>query len=99
MSVVNAMLRWVASFSGPPEPPSGSDGPGAGLAAQELRVAQPAAEGLTDREIAARVLMNHRTVGHHPGSVHPWLDVTSRAELARIDMAGDLRLRTAGGGE
>lgn len=68
----------------------------AGLTAQELRVAQLAAEGLTNREIAARLLISHRTVGHHLGSVYPKLGVTSRAELARIDMAGDLRFRTPG---
>lgn len=68
----------------------------AGLTAQELRVAQLAAEGLTNREIAARLLISHRTVGHHLGSVYPKLGVTSRAELARIDIAGDLRLRTPG---
>ncbi|MGM0719293.1 MAG: AAA family ATPase [Actinomycetota bacterium] len=69
---------------------------GAGLTAQELRVAQLAAEGLTNREIAARLLISHRTVGHHLGSVYPKLGVTSRAELARLDVAGDLRFRTPG---
>ncbi|MCO5571888.1 hypothetical protein L7F22_025636 [Adiantum nelumboides] len=55
--------------------------------------------GAHQREIAARLLISHRTVGHHLGSVYPKLGVTSRAELARIDMAGDLRFRTTGGGE
>ncbi|MEJ2863707.1 LuxR family transcriptional regulator [Actinomycetospora flava] len=71
-------------------------GPPTGLTAQELRVAQLAAEGLTNREIAAQLLISHRTVGHHLANVYPKLGITSRAELARID--GDLRLRAASPG-
>ncbi|MHA6631247.1 AAA family ATPase [Pseudonocardia sichuanensis] len=68
----------------------------AGLTAQELRVAQLAAQRLTNREIAAQLLISPRTVGHHLASVYPKLGITSRAELARIDFAGDLRLGAAG---
>jgi DNA-binding CsgD family transcriptional regulator len=68
----------------------------AGLTAQELRVAQLAADRLTNREIAAQLLINPRTVGHHRAGVHPKLGITSRAELARIDFAGDLRFGAAG---
>jgi DNA-binding CsgD family transcriptional regulator len=68
----------------------------AGLTAQELRVARLAAGRLTNREIAAQLLISPRTVGHHLASVYPKLGITSRAELARIDFAGDLRLGAAG---
>ncbi|WP_156757300.1 ATP-binding protein [Actinokineospora pegani] len=68
----------------------------AGLTAQELRVARLAAERLTNREIAAQLLISPRTVGHHLANVYPKLGITSRAELARIDFAGGLRLSAAG---
>lgn len=67
----------------------------AGLTAQELRVARLAAERLTNREIAAQLLISPRTVGHHLANVYPKLGIASRADLARIDFAGDLRLGSA----
>ncbi|GAA2125704.1 hypothetical protein GCM10009802_31240 [Streptomyces synnematoformans] len=80
-----------------PAPARGGGPPtAAGLTAQELRVARLAADGLTNREIGAQLLISPRTVGHHLASVYPKLGITSRAELARIDFAGDLRLKAAG---
>ncbi|GAA3972840.1 LuxR family transcriptional regulator [Actinomadura viridis] len=68
----------------------------AGLTAQELRVARLAADRLTNREIAAQLLISPRTVGHHLANVYTKLGIASRADLARIDFEGDLRFSTAG---
>jgi DNA-binding NarL/FixJ family response regulator len=51
------------------------------LSAQELQVAQLAAQGLTNREIGERLYLSHRTVGSHLYRVFPKLGVQSRAQL------------------
>ncbi|GAB2472055.1 ATP-binding protein [Jatrophihabitans fulvus] len=51
------------------------------LSPQELLIAQLAAEGLTNREIGARLYLSHRTVGTHLHRVFPKLGITSRAAL------------------
>ncbi len=51
------------------------------LSAQELQVAQLAAEGLTNREIGERLYLSHRTVGSHLYRVFPKLGVRSRSQL------------------
>lgn len=58
--------------------------PGAVLTAQELQIAQFAAAGLTNREIASRLFLSHRTVGSHLYHIFPKLGVASRAELGRV---------------
>lgn len=51
------------------------------LSAQELQVAQLAAQGLTNREIGARLYLSHRTVGSHLYRLFPKLGVRSRSQL------------------
>jgi DNA-binding CsgD family transcriptional regulator len=51
------------------------------LTAQELQVAELAAAGLSNREIAARLDMAPRTVGSHLYRIFPKLGISSRAAL------------------
>ena len=51
------------------------------LSAQELQVAQLAAQGLTNREIGERLYLSHRTVGSHLYRAFPKLGVRTRSQL------------------
>jgi DNA-binding NarL/FixJ family response regulator len=51
------------------------------LSPQELLIAQLAAQGLTNREIGARLYLSHRTVGTHLHRIFPKLGITSRVAL------------------
>jgi DNA-binding NarL/FixJ family response regulator len=48
---------------------------------QELEIATLAASGLTNKQIAERLYLSHRTVGAHLYRLFPKLGVTSRAAL------------------
>ena len=54
----------------------------ASLTAAERRVADVAAEGGSNREIAARLFLSPKTVEMHLGRVYRKLDIGSRGELA-----------------
>ena len=51
------------------------------LSAQELQVALLAAAGLSNREIADRLYLSHRTVSSHLYHAYPKLGITSRSQL------------------
>ena len=51
------------------------------LTPQELEVAQLAASGMTNKQIAERLFLSHRTVGAHLYQIFPKLGITSRAAL------------------
>jgi DNA-binding CsgD family transcriptional regulator/tetratricopeptide (TPR) repeat protein len=53
------------------------------LSPQELQIAQMAASGLSNREIADRLFLSHRTVGAHLYRVFPKLGIASRSELTQ----------------
>ncbi len=57
------------------------------LTPQEWQIAQLAAEGLTNREIAGRLFLSPRTVSTHLYRIYPKVGVSSRAELAHIMLA------------
>lgn len=54
------------------------------LTAQQLMVARMAADGATNREIAARLLLSPRTIDHHLRGVFARLGIRSRIELVRL---------------
>jgi DNA-binding CsgD family transcriptional regulator len=53
------------------------------LTAQELQVAQLAARGMTNKQIADVLSLSPRTISYHLYKVFPKLDVTSRTQLPR----------------
>jgi DNA-binding CsgD family transcriptional regulator len=58
------------------------------LTAQELQIAQLAAEGLSNRQIGQRLYLSHRTVGTHLYRAFPKLGITTRAELGTALASG-----------
>ena len=54
------------------------------LTPQELQVSLAAAEGLTNKEIGARLFLSPKTVEFHLSRAYRKLDVNSRVELARL---------------
>jgi DNA-binding CsgD family transcriptional regulator len=51
------------------------------LTAQEMQIATLAATGLTNKQIAERLFLSHRTIGTHLYQIYPKLGITSRAAL------------------
>ncbi|MFD7984329.1 response regulator transcription factor [Kitasatospora indigofera] len=58
------------------------DGRGVGaLTPQEREIAELAATGLTNKQIAERLFISHRTVGAHLYQIYPKLGIASRVAL------------------
>lgn len=60
--------------------------PAALLTPRELRVCRMAARGLSDRDIASRLLLSPRTVARHLYRAYPKLAVSGRGGLASLDL-------------
>ncbi|WP_089104242.1 helix-turn-helix transcriptional regulator [Streptomyces hyaluromycini] len=71
-----AELRAAGSATAPA--PSGELGE---LTPQQRQIAELAAQGLTNRDIAARLYLSPRTVGYHLHKIFPKLGITARAQL------------------
>ncbi|MEU8894221.1 AAA family ATPase [Nocardia sp. NPDC048505] len=56
----------------------------AALTPQELQIVRLAAQGLSNRDIAAQLFLSPRTVGHHLYKAYPKLGVVSRGELSGL---------------
>ncbi|WP_081706198.1 AAA family ATPase [Nocardia sp. CNY236] len=52
------------------------------LTPQELQIATLAADGLTNRQIAEKLYLSHRTIGSHLYRIYPRLGISRRVELA-----------------
>ena len=55
----------------------------AGLTPQQAAITRLVAAGETNKEIARRLVISHRTVDHHLRNIFTALGVRSRVELAR----------------
>ena len=66
------------------------------LTASERRVAQMAAEELSNKEIAQALFVTVKTVEQHLGRVYRKLDISSRRQLGCTRRSGSDRVRVAG---
>ncbi|TDC02460.1 helix-turn-helix transcriptional regulator [Nonomuraea longispora] len=83
---VRAELRATGETSQPTERTSGLLDR---LTSQELQVVRLAAAGLSNAGIAARLYLSPRTVGYHLYKAYPKLGISSRNDLARMDLGPD----------
>jgi ATP/maltotriose-dependent transcriptional regulator MalT len=75
-------------------PPEAMDGPLGGLSRRELEVLALVAEGLTNRDIADRLVLSEHTVNRHVANILRKLGLTSRTAAASL--AGRYGLGIAG---
>ena len=82
LQAVDALARRARlDLADAPSPPAPHDD-SAGLTEREAEVLRLLAEGLTNREIAARLFISVKTVGAHMAHIYAKLDVHSRVEAA-----------------
>ena len=84
LQAVEALARRARlDLADAPSPPRSPVDDSSGLTAREAEVLGLLAEGLTNREIAARLFISVKTVGAHMAHIYAKLDVHSRVEAAR----------------
>jgi DNA-binding CsgD family transcriptional regulator len=59
------------------------------LTATETSVARLVADGLTNRQVAARLCLSHHTVDFHLRQIFRKLGISSRVELTRLALERD----------
>ncbi|GAA3836818.1 hypothetical protein GCM10022403_081750 [Streptomyces coacervatus] len=75
----------LRALGAPATPAHGrADDPTTRLTAQQLLIARMAADGATNREIAARLALSPRTIDHHLRGVFSRLGIRSRIDLVRL---------------
>jgi DNA-binding CsgD family transcriptional regulator/tetratricopeptide (TPR) repeat protein len=59
------------------------------LTEQEVQIARFVARGLSNREVAAQLFLSPRTIDFHLRNIFRKLDITSRTQLANLELDGD----------
>ena len=77
-------LRVMGARGIPRGPRSSTKANAAGLTAREQEILQLVADGQTNRDIAARLFLSEKTVGHHVSAILGKLGVPSRTQAARL---------------
>jgi DNA-binding CsgD family transcriptional regulator len=76
-----ARARAELGASGARTPQAAPSPAFSGLTPQELQITQLAAQGLSNRDIAAQLILSPRTVAYHLYKAYPKLGISSRGEL------------------
>ncbi|MFB7472960.1 AAA family ATPase [Kitasatospora sp. NPDC056184] len=79
-----ARTELTATGTAAPTPAAAAAGVLTVLTPQELQIARLAAQGLSNRDIAAQLFLSPRTVGHHLYKAYPKLGIASRTELVAL---------------
>ncbi|WP_433044441.1 AAA family ATPase [Dactylosporangium sp. CS-033363] len=82
----SARARTELAATGLASSPSAPEPAAARLTPQELQIARLAAQGLSNRDIAAQLFLSPKTVAYHLYKAYPKLGVTARTDLAALPL-------------